>query len=233
MKVRLPEPRSRLFFCGKTGTGKSTRLKELLRTWGAKGVRIVALDINDEYSQQGRETGLVRLGPLRRRVTAAQLAADPSLLLEPRLSLAVVPGGGARQWARALLMLAKMLRATKGGRVLFVVDEAGSIIDPGLDPACHQARAELTSLATNGRHAGIALALVTQRAAQLPPGIRSQATSWTVFRQDEPADLEALEERLGKHFSERVRALPIGEHLDWRDDDEEATTTRPALRAVT
>lgn len=229
MKVRLPEPRSRHYFAGKTGTGKSTLLKELLRVWGGKGVRIVALDINDEYSKEGKETGLVRLGPLRRRVTAAQLAADPSMLLDPRLSLAVVPGGGPRQWARTLVMLSKMLR--KAGRVLFVVDESGTIIDSNLDPACHQARAELTSLATNGRHAGIALALVTQRAAQLPPGIRSQATTWTVFRQDEPSDLEALEERLGKPFADRVRALPIGEHLDWRDD--EANTTGAQLRVVT
>lgn len=229
MKAPLPEPRTRWLVVGKTGSGKSTYVKEQLRGWLARGVRVVALDPCDEYSQQGRETGLVRLGPLKKRVTAAQLAADPSLLLERRLSLAVVPGGGPPTWARAFVMLARMAR--HAGRVLLVADEVGTWTDRGLHADCHRAGAELVSLSTNGRHAGIALALIAQRASQIPAGARAQATSWSVFRQDEPADLEALADRLGRDAAEQVRHLPLGEHHEWRDDTPQRKTP-PALRAV-
>lgn len=227
MKPALPEPRSRICVVGRTGFGKSTEVKEVIRSWLSRGVRVVALDCCDEYSVHGLPTGLVRLGPLKRRVTAPQLAADPAMLLDPRLSLAVVPGDGPKAWARTFMMLAKMVR--HAGRLVLVVDETGTWTDASNHPACHQAKAELVSLATNGRHKGVALVVVAQRAAQIPPGVRSQASEWWAFRQDEPSDLEALAERLGKDTAERVRQLHIGEAVKWRDNTIDA---KPKLRAV-
>lgn len=216
MKIRLPEPRTRSYFVGKTGMGKSHLVKELLRTFGAKGVQIVALDVNDEYSRHGRPSSVRTLGPLRDRVTAAELARKPELLLEQRLSLAVVPDATPKQRARAFIMVSRMLRGADR-RVLFLVDETGSVINSSLHPDCHKAAAELAVVATSGRHQSISLFIVAQRAAQIPPDVRSQASEWIVFRQDEVSDLDALAERLGKDFSQRTRALQLGQHLDWRD----------------
>jgi len=224
LPLPLPQPRTRLLVCGKTGSGKSSQVKEALRHWQARGVRALVLDPCDEYSKHGRETGLVRLGPCRARVTAAELARRPELVTAARLSLAVVPDGpDARAWARAALLVMRVAR--HAGRCLVTLDEVGTWTDSSLHPACHQAKAELVALATNGRHTGLALVLVAQRAAQVPASARAQATDVWAFLQDAPADVAALAERIGTQ-AEGVTRLPLGECIEWRD------TPPPAAQAA-
>lgn len=228
MKLPLPQPRTRILVVGKTGTGKSTRVKDAVREWLRAGVRVVALDCCDEYSQAGRETGLVRLGPLRERCTASQLAASPRRLEAQRLSLAVVPDDKTpASWARAFSLVVQLLRAI-GRPTLVVLDEVGTWTDASFGPACARARAELAALANNGRHDGLALVLVSQRAAQVPPPARAQSTDIWAFLQDNPADVDALAERIGKDSAERCSRLALGESVDWRD-----TPTPTAKKATT
>lgn len=231
MKRPLPQPRTRLLVVGKTGAGKSSEVKEALRQWLTAGVRIVALDVCDEYSRDGRETGLVRLGPLRKRVRASELAAHPAQLLDSRLSLAVVPDEKtAHAAARAFLLLAALLRHAPS-RTLFVADEVGFWTDGTLGPAPTQAQRNLVALATNGRHDGIALVMVAQRASQVPKSARAQCTEIWAFRQDDPEDVAALAERIGKRAEDSAR-LQVGESVEWRDDEKQQDKPQEKLKLV-
>lgn len=213
MTAGIPQPSSRLLVVGQSGSGKSTRVKELIRSWLNKGVRVVALDPGDEYSRHGVQTGLVRLGPLKHRLTAAELAANPRALLAPRLSLSVVPGPTVREWARAFELLAGLVR--HAGRLVVVADEVGTWCHAATHPACSRAAAELSALATTGRHQGIALVVISQRAATVPATVRSQCTDAILFRQEELADLEALAARWrNDSLPARLPSLADGEAIE-------------------
>lgn len=230
----LPQPATRLLVTGMSGTGKSTRVKELLRSWQQRGVRIVALDPGDEFSRHGVQTGLVRLGPLKHRMTATELAANPRAMLAPRLSLSVVPGPTVRDWARAFELVAGLAR--HAGRLVIVAEEAGTWCHAATHPACSRAAAELGALAATGRHQGIALVIISQRAAMVPATVRSQCTDALIFRQEETADLEALSARWrDDSLATRLPALADGECVELlRTLQPAAQSHHPpaALRAV-
>lgn len=230
MSFDAPTPATRLLVTGKTGSGKSSRVKEAMRAWLSAGVRVVAVDVCDEYSRHGRaKHGLVQLGPLRHRVTAAELARNPGLVNDARLSLAVVPmDTSPHAWARTFLLVERLMR--HAGKAVVVVDELGTWANPANGAECHRARAALESLSTNGRKDGLALVAVAQRAAQVPPNVRSQATAWWTYLQDEAADVEALAERFGRERAEEVSRLPLYEFIEWRDATH--TTKKPTLRAL-
>lgn len=212
--MKRPDSRDRLLYVGKTHSGKSYALKKRLREWLTAGARVVAVDPCDEYSRHGRGSDL---GPLAERVTAAELAERPELLLKARLSLAVVPAeDSVKGWARAFLLVSGLLRRA-GRPVVLVADEVGAWTDSSAHPQCHRARSELISLATNGRHRGIALALVAQRAGTVPLTVRSQLSEIVSFRQDEPEDLAALAERIGEDQANSTARLAVGQSIQWRD----------------
>lgn len=209
-----PTARDRILYVGKTHSGKSYALKRRMREWLTAGARVVAVDPCDEYSRKG---GGADLGPLVERVTAAQLAEQPELVTKARLALSVVPSEDTvRGWARAFLLVSGLLRRA-GRPVVLVADEVGAWTDSSAHPQCHRARSELISLATNGRHRGIALALVAQRAANVPLTVRSQLSEIVTFRQDEPEDLAALAERIGEEQANGAAALAVGQCIEWRD----------------
>lgn len=224
MKVALPEARDRFVVVGKSGSGKSTYVKRMIAGWIRQGVRVVALDVCDEYSRKGNDGALVQLGPLRDRVTVEELAAENGAqLLESRLSLSVVCGESPRAAARAFLLLESLLRGSRKQCVL-VVDEVGLWTDSSADPLCHRARAQLAGLAVAGRKHGLSLVIVAQRAAQISTTVRSQVTQLVSFAQHEPADLDALAERAGKDFAEKVSRLKPFECIAWSDAVSEKPT---------
>lgn len=218
MSDKRPQAHERFLFVGKTHSGKSHALKARLSRWQQLGARVIAVDVCDEYSR-------ARGGPLAQRVSSVELAEAPSKVLEPRLSLAVVPADDSpRGWARTLLLVAKLARAA-GKPVVMVVEEVGSVVNSSSDPQCHRARMELISLAVNGRHRGISLALATQRAAQVPTDVRAQLSEIVIFAQDLPEDLAALAERVGKETAEKAAALALGQSVIWRGNTTTTTTT--------
>lgn len=238
MSFTRPTPAMRLVVTGITGTGKSYRVKDALREWLSLGVRVVAVDVCDEYSRHGKaKHDLVNLGPLRKRVTAHELAANPGLLNDSRLSLSVVPTTRSGEhdkspagWARTFLLVEKIARYA--GKLVLVVDETGTWTNPANGPACAQARAALEALSTNGRKDGIALVVVAQRQAQIATNVRSQASEMWVFGQSEPADVDALAERFGREEAERIAKLPPYEFAEWRRDGASPAQKTRALRPV-
>ena len=78
-------------YAGKRGSGKSTRAKETLGACLKAGQRVLVWDPHDEYSQEGRASDEVVLGPLPGHRELWELMADPTELLEGDTSFAVVP----------------------------------------------------------------------------------------------------------------------------------------------
>jgi hypothetical protein len=196
---------------GKRGSGKSHAAKLLLAAELDGGARVVAFDPHDEYSQKGRKTAEVNLGPLEHRVTVAELEQRPEILDARKLSLAVVPTSRrGPELAEEFEVVSGMVTAT--GRLTFCADEIGEY-------SAH-ATEEIVSLATQSRHYSIPLVLVAQRATQVPKTARSQASRILCGRQDEPDDLAALEKRTrlsDPNFAAKVSRLPRRQLLEWRD----------------
>lgn len=232
MSFTDPQPSTRILVTGKTGSGKSSRVKEAMRAWLSKGVRVIAVDVCDEYSRHGQaKYGLVQLGPLRHRVTAAELVARPGLVNDARLSLSVVPPDrSARSWARTFMLVERLMR--DAGKAVIVVDEVGTWANMAGGPECAKARASLESFSTNGRKDGLALVTVAQCASQIPKLVRSQATEWWTYLQDEPADVDALAERFGRERAEQVSRLALYECIEWRDATNPQPHKKPALRVA-
>lgn len=200
------DPKDRLMIVGKTGTGKSTLAKELCGLW-MKRHRVVCFDVCDEYSQKGRRSREVRLGPLRERVTLEQLHKKLELLDDPNLALSVVPSDDEEECARDFEDLAELVKHT--GDLVFIVEEVGFFGE--------LAAARINQVATMFRHYGVAVVFVAQCAVQVPKKARRQLSALVSFRQDDPDDLSALESLAGETFAERVSRLAAGEHADWRD----------------
>jgi hypothetical protein len=67
-----------------------------------------------------------------------------------------------------------------------------------------------------GRVQRVSLVLIAQRASKIPMDIRSQASRIVTFRQTEPADVDALIDRMGSE-AEGIPDLPVLTCLDWED----------------
>lgn len=209
MTQRL-EPHDVVIIVGKRGCGKSHWAKALAGSELAAAARVVAFDPHDEYSQKGRSSPQVSLGPLRERATVDQLLERPELLDAKRLSLAVVPECGADEMADAFREVAELISAT--GRLTFIADEIGEYSD--------EAAGTLNSLATQSRHYETALVLVAQRMTQIPKTARTQASTLHTFLQSNPEDLDALVKLTGdRDFAARVARLPRRKNLTWRDTE--------------
>ena len=192
---------------GKRGTGKSTAAKKMLADALDDGMRVLVFDPHDEYSRHGRESDTVKLGPLDDRTTIDELIADPEILDDDKLSLAVVPRGEPEECAQDFDALVTLVTSTAD--LLFAVEELGYFEE--------HARGRINFLATQSRHFSVPVMLVAQRIVQIPKTARTQLTQVISFRQDNPDDLRALAELAGDPFASDVSALGRGQFRHWRD----------------
>lgn len=190
-----------------TGAGKTHFAKAQL----AGAPRVLALDVNDEYSQHGR-----RAGPLFERATASTLAKHPTKLLESNLSLSVVPDKPTPQSrATALRFILRSLETIAEHRqskpLVLVLDELGEYVEHAIEAA--------RSLATRGlTHLSASLLVVTQRPFLIPKTVRSQMAELHIFRLEEVDDAEAATERFPdrKAAALEVQALPPRRYISKR-----------------
>lgn len=78
-----------------------------------------------------------------------------------------------------------------------------------------------------GGHSHVDLVLVAQRAASVPINIRSQATRLVTFKQTEPADVDAIADRIGKSIKDLIPKLEKLECLDWDGDTIKSYHVKP------
>lgn len=226
-------PRDRVLSIGKTGTGKSTRMKAALAMAMKGGQRVLVFDPLDEYSQLGRARSSVRLGPLTQRMTMDELAEEleladednrPSILEREDLALAVVPmGTEPEEWAADFAALLAEVEAV--GDMVLCADELNVWGEYAVKPVKKAA-----CLSRHWGDAGVPLCLGSQRAVGIHPTARAQASVIISGLQDLPPDLDALEERCGKAFAEEVARLAPGEFRVWRDTEPRADSPKQGRR---
>lgn len=210
-------------FYGMTFMGKSHLAKQKL----ANLERVLAVDVNDEYSHFGR-----RAGPLRERMSATELSKHGAKLLETPLSLAVVPDKPTPQARAALLKLVwKMLEDIAERRrdqpLVLVLDELGEYVE--------HCAAVARSLATRGlTHLNVSLLVVTQRPYLVPKTVRSQMAELYVFRLEEIDDADAATERFPdkSKASAQVQALPERKFIFKRPTLSTSADNQPSLPPV-
>lgn len=208
---------SHLGVFGMTESGKSHLLKnELLPAWPC----VVLCDVNDEFSVYGKPKRQRPLGKLRERMTDAQLAQYPSKLLEPDLSLSVVPSGeGIAGEAACFDLIARLaIRAAKQAQqrkynLKVVASECGPYFKR-LTPA---QRERLVLIASRGvQHLDVDLICETQRPNLVEVSVRANLDTVYYFKLPEAADVDTVREKAGKQFAQRVSRLPLRQHLVWR-----------------
>src|SRR5574341_1233245 len=88
------------------------------------------------------------------------------------------------------------------GNCTFIIEECALIFRRGEE--LHDWAKPLIFM---GGHSNVDLVLIAQRAASIPIAIRSQATRIVSFKQSEPADVNALVDRIGKSVEVIIPAL--------------------------
>lgn len=206
-------PRTVALFVGKKGSGKSTRRKDVLAKAQQAGQRVLSFDVLDEDSVHGRKRASVELGALRQRMTTEELEDNLDILLEDRLSLAVVPvSREPEEWAKDFVAL------------LEEVEEVGDLVLSADELAvwgqfCARALDKAACLSRHWGQEGVGLLLGSQRATGIPFTTRTQASDILSGSQDMPADLEALGDRCGQRFADEVAELAGHDFRHWRDTD--------------
>jgi hypothetical protein len=199
--------------CGKRGSRKSTVVKASLARWleGKGPPRVVAFDPHDEYSQLGREVpGEVILGPLRNRVTVAELLEAPELLDAEDLSLAVVCEEPMDAEAVAADFEAVSALVLEHGDCVFVVEEAALLQE--------HCGGKLKTIATQSRHAQVPVVIVSQWLFSFHYSMRKQFSHARLYRQTDPDEIKKSAEVLrSQDAAERLATLAPGECVAWSD----------------
>jgi hypothetical protein len=209
----LPKPEAEDVYLdlGQRGSGKSTWAKLQIAHWVELGQRVVAFDPRDEHSELGKPSKQHTLGALKQRMTITELQDHPEVLLEPGLNLAVVVRHTIAGATEDLADLLGLLEAAGAEDLLLVIDEV-ALTSEG-------SHAIYRELATQSRHEGMPLMLISQWATSIPLSCRRQASFIAGHRQSEVADLEAAAARMGDAKGFSLRALKKWERILWNQDE--------------
>lgn len=173
---------------GKTGSGKSTLVRQLLRSYS----RAVLVDpkgrasVDDWPVVYGSEAFL-RAWP-----------ATPRIIVRPG------PGEDRRKWIDRL-----MWHVWSTGETAVCVDETIGVVD------ANRGSAGLDAVWSQGRELGITAYVCTQRPSKVPPVIVSEAEHVFVFRLNRPDDRETVADTIGPYRppAERFAFVYWSEHL--------------------
>jgi DNA helicase HerA-like ATPase len=199
------------FICGRRGSGKSTKVKDLLR----QAKRVVVIDPQNEYHAEGfarfSTWEEIRTSIRRRRGKVFRLAlvtADPDQV---------------EKLLRYVLRPLQTGYERHGQKVCLLIEEANLFYHP------RQAdqRPEITAAILQGRHWGCEIIAVTQRPTLVHPNLRGGARTWSVFALDYDNDRREILSRAGRQYAEELRTLPPHTYLELRDGQVERRTNPP------
>jgi DNA helicase HerA-like ATPase len=199
--------RACVFAFGKTGSGKTYFLRNLVR----RAPRLLVVDVTGDYAElhcrtvtaAGDVAAAFRAagaGPCRIRYAADLHLAGLRSYLRAADRASDIPAGIARMGPAAAAV------AFATGDVVLVLDELSFWCRPGITPE------PLALVATMGRHRGVSLLGGAQRPALVSRLVTSQRDVAVFFRLTEPIDLDYAREQLGD-AARRIPQLAVGQGL--------------------
>lgn len=184
----MSDQRRVVLIVGKTGTGKSTKARELI----APLTRVFVLEAG---FKAGGEYGIFPTDDFQ-RVAASLSRSFFRVSYSPRW------------WEWSWCMEAAKIAGEEGGPLWLVIEEADRVPEP-------RELEIYDDLINRGRHWGINLVALSTRPAKLPIDYRAQATDVIAFRQHEPRDIDYLREIMGDK-AEALPALGAHGCVVWR-----------------
>jgi hypothetical protein len=190
---------------GRKGSGKSSRLRELLRYCPC----FVAFDPIGEHAQE--------------KVNGFDSPADLAEFLkwsreEKTFACAYVPGGDL---AEEVEEVSRLVYAR--GQVCFACEEVPLFTQAGYMPPL------FGKLVRTGRHRKVDIVWTAQRAAEVPKTLTALTDIWILFSQTEPRDLSALADRCGREVAERVAGLGLHDYFIWDAVEHDEIEDSPRL----
>jgi hypothetical protein len=177
---------------GRKGSGKSSRLHELLRYCP----RFVVFDVMGEHS---RDDGKNRFESL------AELAQFLKWSREQQTFAGIyVPPGDLDEEIEEVSRL-----VYTRGDLCFACEEVPLYTLAGYLPPL------FGKLVRTGRHQQIDIVWTAQRAAEVSKTLTALTDVWVLFSQTEPRDLSALADRCGRDVAERVAGLGLHDYFIW------------------
>jgi len=176
---------------GRKGSGKSTRLHQMLRYCP----RFLVFDVMGEHAGKHKN----------RFESPAQLAHFLKWSREQQnFAAAYVPSGELQE------EIEEVSRLVYGrGHLCFVCEEVPLYTQAGYMPP------SFGKLIRTGRHRHIDIAWTAQRAAEVPRTVTSLTDVWVLFSQTEPRDLSALADRCGRVVADRMAGLGLHDYFLW------------------
>lgn len=183
-------PGDRVIIIGLPLSGKTYLAARLT----ASAQRVLFFDPYHDYKEMAKAE----------EISADDLIADPTKYLHrSSFRYAIIPDEDAL--ADQLEDVVSLARAATN--LVLVMDEVGDYKE--------EADKTLKKLARNGRHNGLVPVYVSQVAMDIPRTVRRLATRVYSFRQADMDDLDALAERYGEDYSNKVANLPPHEYALW------------------
>jgi hypothetical protein len=177
---------------GRKGTGKSSRLRELLRYCP----RFAVFDPMDEYGSAVAKNRFEKPAQLERFLEWSRG--------QNTFACAYVPGGEPEE------EIEEVSRLVYGrGHLCFACEEVPLYTQAGYMPPL------FGKLIRTGRHQQIDIAWTAQRAAEVPKTLTALTDVWVLFSQTEPRDLSALADRCGREVADRVAKLGLHDYFLW------------------
>jgi hypothetical protein len=176
---------------GRKGSGKSTRVHDLLRYCP----RFVVFDVMGEHAAQDGNQ-LESLASLARFLKWSRE--------EQMFAATYVPSG---ELDEEIEEVSRLVYAR--GHLCFVCEEIPLYAQAGYMPPL------LGKLVRTGRHQQIDIVWTAQRAAEVPRTVTSLTDLWVLFSQTEPRDLSALADRCGRDVADRITGLGLHDYFLW------------------
>ncbi len=190
----------RVFVCGRSGSGKSTIVKAMVRE--LKAPRLIVFDVMDEYSKD--KPGWVRVTNMK------DLVHTLKARWKKGFKVAYVPTGDLMA---VMDKIAKMVwelqegyeKGTDMRQFTLVAEEADTGIPNRTMPADMYG---VQRLSTRGRHRGINVIAVSQRPALVHTTFRGNCGSQFVFALANENDRKQIVQTVGAQHADELRQMP-------------------------
>ena len=191
----------RILLVGGTGTGKTTKAKDIVRKAVRSGMGVIAISLNDEFRDLSGELGLDY-------VEVKDMGLEPDTF--KRNSVLTLQGFFGDDLTKAGFLILEILRHKMLDMrdVVVVIDDADRFLNPS-------AWTELMGITRKTGNILVTTVQAPTRLGNKAHEILSQADAVFIFRMNDSADLMILRDvlRLDKDDVKDILTLPLGESV--------------------